>query len=324
MKKLLLLTTAVLSTSLVGNPAEACLVKDPSGNLSVRSSPNGQIVGALKNGTLVVIEERRGDWVSITPHAKRSDAPVWVRLAQLDCDFVDDEYRKAEQQGKTPEQFANEILRDIKPVRRSDQQLRAAASTAAGTVALKEWCKVPLTYGEQVEFIVISTTVGSGRLAEALNKLDESRKEIGASEFCLRLEKGIRGKVENPPSVPFEAPAPSGVTGEVPASGVTGEVPAPSGVTGEVLALACLSNVPGMKREKNTEDRAKFCNSYITGWDDARFAFLQGTTTYCPPKRTVKAISVIFVDYLATHKEARKLPAAEALMLAFKDKWPCH
>ena len=38
--------------------------------------------------------------------------------------------------------------------------------------------------------------VGHGRLDEALNELDESRKEIGASEFCLRLEKGIRGKVE--------------------------------------------------------------------------------------------------------------------------------
>src|SRR5262249_13871296 len=202
---------------------------------------DGRVGGGGKNGGGVVIGEGRGDWVSITPHAKRSDAPVWVPLAQLDCHFADDEFRKAEQQGKTPEQFANEILRDTKPVRRSDQQLRAAASTAAGTVALKEWCKVPLTYGEQVEFIVISTTVGRGRLAEALNKLDESRKEIGASEFCLRLEKGIRGKVENPTSVPFEAPAPSGVTGEV---------PAPSGVTGEVLALLCAGNVPGLKREK--------------------------------------------------------------------------
>src|SRR5262245_37934200 len=79
-----------------------------------------------------------------------------------------------------------------------------------------------------------------------------------------------------------------------------------------------------MKREKNTEEYAKFCNAYITAWDDARFAFLQGTTTYCPPKITVKALSVIFFDYLATHKEARKIPAPEALMLAFKDKWPCQ
>jgi hypothetical protein len=193
MKKLLALMTALVSMI---TRAEACLVKDPSGNLSVLNSPNGQIVGTLKNGTLVVIEERRGDWVSLTPHAKRSDAPVWVRLAQLDCDFVDDMTRKAERQGKTPEQFANEILRGTKPVRRTDQQLRAAASTAAGTVALKEWCKVPLTYSEQVEFIVVSTQVGRGRIVEALNKLDEGWKEIGASEFCLRLEKKIRGKVE--------------------------------------------------------------------------------------------------------------------------------
>ena len=203
MKKLLVLLTAVMSIPLVGNTcAEACLVKDPSGKLNVRSSPNGQIVGALKNGTLVVIEERRGDWVSITPHAKRSDDPVWVRYAQLDCDFVDDVTREAEREGKTPEQFANEILRAIKPVRRSDQQLRAAASTAAGTVALKEWCKVPLTYGEQVELIVITTQVGRGRLDEALNKLDESRKEIGASEFSNAPI--VPWKIAATPAVPVE------------------------------------------------------------------------------------------------------------------------
>jgi hypothetical protein len=185
----------VVLVTLMGN-AEACLVKDPSGTLNVRNAPNGLVTGTLKNGTLVAIEERRGDWVSITPHAKKSETPVWVRYAQLDCDFIDDEYRKAERQGKTPEQFAAEMLRGTKPVRRTDQQLRDAAFTAAGTIALKEWCKVPLTYGEKVEVVVVGTQVGRGRLDEALNKLDESRKEIGASEFCLRLEKGVRGKVE--------------------------------------------------------------------------------------------------------------------------------
>jgi Rap1a immunity proteins len=97
-----------------------------------------------------------------------------------------------------------------------------------------------------------------------------------------------------------------------------------SDLTGEALALACEGNVPGMKRDKNAEAYATFCNAYINGWDDARFAFLHGTRTYCPPTITVKEMSPIFFDYLATHKEARKLPAAEALMLAFKDKWPCH
>jgi hypothetical protein len=97
-----------------------------------------------------------------------------------------------------------------------------------------------------------------------------------------------------------------------------------SNLTGDALALACSANVPDLKKDKNTEKYADFCNTYINGRDDARFAFLQGTTTYCPPTITVKETSVIFFDYLATHSEARKLPAAEALMVALKDKWPCH
>lgn len=97
-----------------------------------------------------------------------------------------------------------------------------------------------------------------------------------------------------------------------------------SDLTGDSLALACEGNVPNMRREKNTDDYIKLCNAYINGWDDARFAFLQGTTTYCPPKITVKDMSIIFFDYMARHREAKDLPAAEALMLALKDKWPCH
>jgi hypothetical protein len=81
-------------------------------------------------------------------------------------------------------------------------------------------------------------------------------------------------------------------------------------LTGEALALACEGNVPGIKRGKNTEEYAKFCNTYINGWEDAIFAFLKGTTTYCPPQVTVKEMSVVFFDYLAAHKEARRLPAA--------------
>jgi Rap1a immunity proteins len=96
-------------------------------------------------------------------------------------------------------------------------------------------------------------------------------------------------------------------------------------LTGAALAYACRGNVPGFTgRDKKTEESARFCNTYINGWDDARFAFLQGTVTYCPPGITAKELSVVFFDYLATHREARKLPAAEALMAAFKDKWPCR
>jgi hypothetical protein len=95
-------------------------------------------------------------------------------------------------------------------------------------------------------------------------------------------------------------------------------------VTGGALAFACLGNVPNVKRRKNEDDYVNFCNTYINAWDDAVFAFLQGPKPYCPPKRTIKELSIDFFDYMATHKEARDLPAAKALMLAFKDRWPCH
>jgi hypothetical protein len=95
-------------------------------------------------------------------------------------------------------------------------------------------------------------------------------------------------------------------------------------MTADVLAYACEGNVPNTKKEKNTDERVRFCNAYITGWDEARFAFLQGKTTYCPPDTTTKDVSVVFFDYMTTHREAKDLPAAEALMLAFKNKWPCR
>ncbi|NEU96031.1 Rap1a/Tai family immunity protein [Bradyrhizobium uaiense] len=97
-----------------------------------------------------------------------------------------------------------------------------------------------------------------------------------------------------------------------------------SDVTGEVLAFACMENLPAAKREKDSEKRLQFCNTYLNAWDDARYAFLKGTRTYCPPSITIKEMSVVFFDYMAGHREARDLPAAEALMLAFKAKWPCR
>ncbi|MBR1172852.1 hypothetical protein JQ617_02700 [Bradyrhizobium sp. KB893862 SZCCT0404] len=93
---------------------------------------------------------------------------------------------------------------------------------------------------------------------------------------------------------------------------------------GAALALACAGNVPGIKRDKKSEEYAKFCNAYINGWDDARIAFMQGTRSFCPTGLPVKDMSVIFFDYVMAHREARDLPAAEALMLAFKDRFPCQ
>jgi hypothetical protein len=97
--------------------------------------------------------------------------------------------------------------------------------------------------------------------------------------------------------------------------------------TGMELAYACMSNLPEVKSDKHhTKENAGLCNAYITGWDDARFAFLQGTRTFCPPNppATSKESSIVFLDYVASHKEIEELPAAEALMMAFKNKWPCQ
>jgi len=94
-------------------------------------------------------------------------------------------------------------------------------------------------------------------------------------------------------------------------------------LSGEALALACAGNVPNLKREKNSEMHAMLCNVYINAWEDTVVAFVEGKP-FCPPSITLKEMSVVFFDYLASHKDARELNAAEALMLAFKDKWPCH
>jgi hypothetical protein len=96
-------------------------------------------------------------------------------------------------------------------------------------------------------------------------------------------------------------------------------------LTGEALALACAENVPGMasKDKKKSEQYAEFCNSYINGWDDARYYFRKGTRTYCPPRITAKELSVVFFDFLASHKEVRQIPAAEALYIAFSERFPC-
>jgi hypothetical protein len=82
-----------------------------------------------------------------------------------------------------------------------------------------------------------------------------------------------------------------------------------------------VGNVPNLKRDKDDAKYSAFCNSYINGWDDARFALLQGTRTFCPPSVSIKEMSVVFFDYVASHAEARKLSAAETLMLAFKNNW---
>jgi hypothetical protein len=65
--------------------AGACIVADPSGTpLNVRKAPNGPIVGALNNGILVVVRDRRGDWVNVVPH-EAAGKSGWVFRDYLDC-----------------------------------------------------------------------------------------------------------------------------------------------------------------------------------------------------------------------------------------------
>jgi hypothetical protein len=79
-----------------------------------------------------------------------------------------------------------------------------------------------------------------------------------------------------------------------------------------------------MEKDKDTEENAIFCAAYFGGWDDALSITLKENVPYCPREVRIKEMIVVFYNYLAAHEEARKLRAAEALMLAFKDKWPCH
>ena len=102
--------------------------------------------------------------------------------------------KKAERAGKTPEQFADEILRDVRPTRRTDRQLRDIAYTAASTMALKV-VQGAADYGEKVESIVSarrSVAAASTRPSMSSTRLGKNRRV----RFGLRLEKGIRGKVE--------------------------------------------------------------------------------------------------------------------------------
>ncbi len=55
MHRVLLIAVALLATSAAARAG--CVVTDPTGTpLNIRSSPNGQIVGTLRNGTSVTIQ----------------------------------------------------------------------------------------------------------------------------------------------------------------------------------------------------------------------------------------------------------------------------
>jgi Bacterial SH3 domain len=73
------------ANALSAQRGEGCFVADPTLTpLNVRKSPNGSILGAINNGTLVAVMKRRGDWVRIVPH-KAAGKSGWVWLKYLLC-----------------------------------------------------------------------------------------------------------------------------------------------------------------------------------------------------------------------------------------------
>ena len=81
---------------------EGCLVADPTLTpLNVRKSPNGPILGAINNGTLVVVMERRGDWVRIVPH-EAAGKSGWVWLEYLSCSESKNNATKAYARANSP------------------------------------------------------------------------------------------------------------------------------------------------------------------------------------------------------------------------------
>jgi Bacterial SH3 domain len=81
----------LLATSFdVASAQQRCRVMDPTGTpLNVRTSPNGTIVGALRNGVLVSVIDRTVDgrgrpWVYIAHRASRR--PIgWVFREFIAC-----------------------------------------------------------------------------------------------------------------------------------------------------------------------------------------------------------------------------------------------
>jgi uncharacterized protein YraI len=87
----LLATAAVLATLTSTANAQLvvagnCAAADPTGTrLNVRSTPNGPILGALYNGTRVIVVTVRGDWARVITE-RGGGKSGWVYLNFLDCD----------------------------------------------------------------------------------------------------------------------------------------------------------------------------------------------------------------------------------------------
>jgi uncharacterized protein YraI len=81
-----LVAAALLLLASTAAMAETCTVNDPTGTpLNVRARPdNGPILGALNNGTLVIVQETREKWVRIVPTIEGAK-DGWVFREYLNC-----------------------------------------------------------------------------------------------------------------------------------------------------------------------------------------------------------------------------------------------
>jgi hypothetical protein len=90
MKKLLLAVAALIVLTTASNAAakNVCVVADPTDTpLNVRKAPNGTILGALHNDTLVAVNQivmvGGKKWARIVPATTGNGG--WVFLDYLDC-----------------------------------------------------------------------------------------------------------------------------------------------------------------------------------------------------------------------------------------------
>jgi hypothetical protein len=88
MTRTIFIAAAALAASLSAASADSCMISDPTGTpLNVRESPNGRIVGTLRNGSFVtmrdVVEVRGKRWAELT--SNRSGGTVYVLREYISC-----------------------------------------------------------------------------------------------------------------------------------------------------------------------------------------------------------------------------------------------
>jgi uncharacterized protein YraI len=84
----LILVAAALAASLTAAFAQQCMVSDPTGTpLNMRESPNGRILGTLRNGSFVtmrdVVEVRGKRWAEIA--TSRPGGTAYVLREFVSC-----------------------------------------------------------------------------------------------------------------------------------------------------------------------------------------------------------------------------------------------